>query len=207
MFKMIGEYISRNGDGDLGRALELFEYCCRHAVNYGVKLLVLHLWGGQPSDKHIGVNIAAYPKLKAISDKYNLPLTVENIVCNSQRPLGHMKKLWELYPNDIKFTFDVRQAEFHKSVKETCECAFLWENNLVEHLHIHEYKGGHMDWDSLWANTPLTQGDVDFEFLFAFLKSIDYGGSVAVETNTFPGGDGITDSLNKIYDFVKNGLS
>ncbi|MCL2060455.1 MAG: sugar phosphate isomerase/epimerase [Oscillospiraceae bacterium] len=207
MNKSIGELISRNEDGDIEQAFRCYESDCRYAAMYGVKLLVLHLWGGPWSDKNIHVNIGQYPKLKKISDKYGLNLTIENIVCNTQKPLDHMKKLWELYPGDIKFTIDVRQSEFHKSLVETCESAFLWENDLVSHFHFSNYSGGHMDWDRLRHHTPLGQGDVDYDYLFAFLKSINYSGSITYESSFTHESDGLMAKLCDSYEFIAKGIN
>lgn len=207
MNQAIGDLISRNREGDIENALEIFEFNCKYAVKYGVKLLVLHLWGGHASDKNIGVNIKMFPKLKEISDAYNLILTVENIVCNTYKTIDHMKKLWELYPNDIKFTIDVRHAEFHKSLIETCKSSFLWENNLVHHLHISDYCGGYMEWDKFLSNnTPITFGDVDFKYFFSFLKSIGYSGSITIENNRISESDDLVYNFNKAYEFISNGL-
>jgi len=206
MNKNIGELISRNENDDIEKAVELFEANCRYAVRYSVKLLVLHLWGGFASDKNIHVNIGMFPKLKEISKRHGLMLTVENIVCNTHKPLDHMKKLWQLYPGDIKFTIDVRQAEFHKSLVETCESAFLWENNLVPHLHISDYSGGYMDWNCLRVNPPLNTGDVDFEYFFSFLKSIKFCGSITYEPNFTQGTGDLLPMLNSAYEFIAKGL-
>ena len=208
MNKRIGDLISRNDKNDIENALRLFEWNCEYAIKFGVKLLVLHLWGGLPSDKNIDVNIKTFQKLKEISDKYNLMLTVENIVCNTYKPLDHMKKMWEIYKDEIKFTIDVRQAEFHKSLIETCESSFLWDNNLVSHLHINDFSGGYMDWANLRKNTALAQGDVDFDYFFSFLNLINFQGSITIESNynqeiSF---DDMALDLNKSYEFIKNGL-
>ena len=209
MTKRIGELVSRNEGNDMENALHLFEFNCKYAVKFGVKLLVLHLWGGRPSDKNIDVNIKMFPKLKEISDKYGLILTVENIVCNTYRPLDHMQKMWELYRDNVRFTIDVRQAEFHKSLVETCESSFLWDNNLVSHLHIADYKGGYMDWAKLRENTTLTHGDVDFAYFFSFLKSIKFAGSITVEYSygQETGYDDMARDLNKTYEFIKDGIN
>jgi sugar phosphate isomerase/epimerase len=208
MNKRIGDLISRNEVGDIENAIRLFESNCIYAVKYGVKLLVLHLWGGRPSDKNIHVNIETYPKLKEISDKYGLILTVENIVCNTYKPLDHMKKLWELYPNDIKFTIDTRQAEFHKSIIKTCESAFLWENNLVPHFHMSDYSGEHMDWNSFMQRNPLLgSGDIDFAYLFSFLRSVNFNGSITHEHNFTQESDDLIDYLNKSFEFILKGIN
>ena len=126
---------------------------------------------------------------------------------NTHSPLSHMKKMWELYPNDIKFTIDVRQAEFHKSLTETCESAFLWDNNLVPHLHLSDYSGGCMDWSRLRHIPHLGDGDVDYKYLFSFLKSIGYSGSITYEQNFTSEDANLLPMLDKAYEFIANGLN
>jgi len=208
MNQKIGTLISRNEPGDIDDAVQIFEFNCEYAVKFGVKLLVLHLWGGQDSDKNIDVNIRIFPRLKEISDRYNLILTVENIICNTHKPLDHMKKLWELYGGDIKFTIDVRHAEFHKSLVETCESDFLWRNNLVLHVHISDYKGKYMEWSKFFArDTPISYGDVDFDYFFSFLKSVDYSGSITVENTKISDNDDLIYNFNKAYKFIEKGVN
>lgn len=203
----IGSLISRNGIGEIDRAVKIFEHNCKYATKFGTKLLVLHLWGGIESDKNIDVNIKTFSKLKEIADRHNLILTVENVVCNTHKPLDHMKKMWDLYGKDVKFTIDVRHAEFHKSLIETCQSAFLWENDLVRHLHISDYGGGCMDWTKfLGNNTPITFGDVDFDYFFSFLKSINYSGSITIENNRISDNEDLAYNFNKAYDFIIKGL-
>ena len=207
MTQTIGNLISRNENDDIKRAIKLFEFNCEYAVKFGSKLLVLHLWGSQYSDKNIDVNIRIFPRLKKIADRHKLILTIENICCNTYRPLDHMKKLWDLYGNDVKFTIDVKHAEFHKSLVETCESEFLWNNNLVLHSHISDYHGEYMEWEKLIRNnTPITFGDVDFDYFFSFLKSIKYSGSITVENNRISNRDDLAYNFNKTYEFIKNGL-
>lgn len=199
----IGNLISRNEAGDIDNALQIFKFNCEYAVKFGVGLLVLHLWGGIPSDKNIDVNLSVFPALKEISDRHNLVLTVENVVCNYNKPLDHLKRMWELYKNDVKFTIDVRHAEFHKSLVETCESAFLWENNLVEHLHISDYGGEYKDWSKFTSNnTPITYGNVDFDYFFSFLKSIGYSGSITIENKRISDSDDLVYNFNRAYEFV-----
>jgi sugar phosphate isomerase/epimerase len=201
----IGEFISRNGKGDIDNALRIFDLNCEYAVRLGAELIVLHLWGGHESDKNIEVNINTFGKLKEISDRHSITLTIENVVCNTHKPLAHMKRLWDVYQHDIQFTVDVRHAEFHKSLKETCESAFLWENNLVRHLHISDYGGGYMEWDMFLGNdTPITFGGIDFDYFFSFIKSVGFTGSITVENNRISESDGLVYNFNKAYEFIRS---
>ena len=201
--KHIGDLISKNENGDIGEALRIFDLDCRAASVFGAKLLVLHLWGGHDSDKHIDINIKVYGDLLEIAGKYNLILTVENIVCSTYNALIHLKKLYETYGNSMKYTIDVRHAEFHKMLKVTCEADFLWENNLVPHIHIADYKGNYMDWSKLRPVLPPGEGDIDFEYLSSFLKKINYTGSFTLEAGGAMTETGIDyGKLNRRLDFI-----
>jgi len=203
----IGTLISRNEPGDIERALQIFAFNCAYAVRFDVELLVLHLWGGLPSDENIDVNIGVFPQLQAIAAAHNLVLTIENVVCNHHKPLAHMRRLWELYGDAVRFTIDVRHAEFHKSLVETCKSAFLWENNLVRHLHISDYGGAYKDWPKFNGNrTPITFGDVDFEYFFAFLRTICYDGSLTIENRRISESADLVYNFNKAYEFVRGHL-
>ena len=51
--KQVGNCISRNGEGDTEKAIELFYINCRIAKELGSKLLVLHLWSGLDSGNSV----------------------------------------------------------------------------------------------------------------------------------------------------------
>ena len=152
-------------------------------------------------------SINSFPILKKISDKYNLTLTIENVVCKIYKPLDLLKRLWKLYSDNVKFTIDVRHAEFHKTLIETCESDFLWKNNLVRHIHISDYAGGYMEWKKFVNNdTPITFGNVDFDYFFTFLKSINYTGSLTIENKMISEKDDLVYNFNKAYNFIVSKL-
>jgi len=205
MDKNIGELISRNNDGDTNKADELFERNCRTACELGSEKLVLHLWGGLPSDKNIDFNIDYFGKLNKKANEYCLLLTVENVVCNKLDPLTHFKRLVELYPN-INFTLDTKFASFHNQLYDYYNLSnhHLWENHNITHLHISDYKGGYMDWENLKGLHP-KQGNTDFTGLFSFMRKINYDGSITLETTVNPLEDHVT-LTNKSIEFIRRGL-
>lgn len=176
MTKQIGELVSQ---GSLAEAIHLFREDCALAAAIGSDLLVLHLWSGQASDQHIERNIAAYPVLREISEEYGLLLTVENVLCNTQDPMTHMRALAEKYP-DIAFTFDTKMAAFHSQLEEVYkpENAWLWPH--IRHFHVNDYAGTHMDWDNMSVK-QLGQGHIDFDRFFGFLRGLGYTGDFTCE--------------------------
>lgn len=181
--KQVGELISRNEDGDMQLAHKLFEINCRMAKTIGAKRLVLHLWGGLPSDWHIAVNIEQFAKLRETAAGFDLLLMIENVPCNHENPLAHLTRLKERYP-DIVFTFDTKFAQFHSELDIAFEEEYQWLwNGAVQHVHINDYDGGHKDWKRLRSLHP-REGRIDFEAFFTHLKEATYEGTFTIESSS-----------------------
>ena len=201
--KSIGEYISRNEDGDTDTALARFKINCMLAKDFGANLLVLHLWNGIHSDKNIAHNIALYPYLRDIADRYNLILTVENVVCNHADPMTHLLALKDAYP-DITFTFDTKMAAFHGQLPLLYQKKNRHLLQNIRHFHINDYGGGYMDWQNL-RTLPIGAGHIDFASLFAFLHENEYCGAMTVEATAFDEQGVIHhDILNNSFEIIRN---
>lgn len=201
--KQVGEMISRNENDDIESALEIFDKNCRIAKVLGSEKLVLHLWGGIPSDRDINNNIEQFEKFNAISKSYALLLTVENVVCNKQNPMTHLQSLQRCYPN-ISFTFDTKMAAFHSQMPLVYEneWEWLWEGNHIRHLHINDYCGGHMNWECLKA-LHIGEGNIDFDKFFKFLRSKSYSDTITVESTSMRKDGSIEiEKLNRSLDYI-----
>ncbi|MBO5312966.1 MAG: sugar phosphate isomerase/epimerase [Clostridia bacterium] len=200
--KQIGELISHDRLND---ALDRMEINCELAKSLGAELLVLHLWNGIISDKNISYNIDCYKYLSRIAEKYSLTLTVENVVCNQQDPLTHLRELVRHYP-DIMFTYDTKMAHFHRQSEEL----YLKENRHlvphIAHIHANDYGGGYKDWSNLRV-LPIGQGGVDFDRFFSFLLDCGYRGDYTLEATCFNAEgkislDGLNSSIQKIQAYL-----
>lgn len=181
--KDVGNLISRNGEGDVERAYEIFDINCALASEIGSKKLVLHLWGGLDSDRDFPHSMESYKVLREIADSYKLLLTVENVVCNRQDPMSRLIELARAYP-DICFTYDTKMAEFHNQ-NDLLYCdENRWIFPNIAHMHINDYAGGYMDWSNL-KTLHIGEGHVDFNKLSAFLKEMDYKGDFTIEATSF----------------------
>lgn len=202
--KQVGNLISRNGEGDTQKALELFEINCALAKDIGSEKLVLHLWSGLDSDKDMPHNMEVYERLYEISRSHGLLLTVENVVCNHFDPFTHLVSLVQKYPH-ISFTFDTKMSQFHDQTEK------LYENievfNRIKHFHINDYGGGYMDWSNLMT-LHMGEGNVDFDKLFAYLKEQKYVGDFTVEATSFDE-NGVIDfeSLNRDFEKTRKYLA
>ena len=183
--KNIGEKISSDEEGTLDEALSRFEINCQVASDLEVRNMVLHLWGGIPSDKNIEKNIAVFAKLNAMAQKYGITLLVENVVCNRKDPMTHFLELYHAYP-DISFTFDTKMAAFHGQMDMACEkeWRWMWGGGHIKHLHINDYNGGYMDWKN-FNTLHIGEGKIGFDKFFSFLHDIGYSGDYTIEAVSF----------------------
>lgn len=203
--KSIGDLISQN---DIIKAKELFTINCQVANEFSSKKMVLHLWNGITSDKHIDNNLNAYNILNSIAQNKGIILTIENVVCNQKNPLTHFKELYTLYPN-IKFTFDTKMSAFHNQIDKIYgdEFKWLWSENHIEHLHINDFNGKYLDWSNL-KSLHIGEGWIDFNKFFKFLKSTNYQGDFTVEATSFDS-TGYIDyqKINRTFEKLKEYIS
>lgn len=203
MTKQIGEWISQD---NLPDALAMFRADCALAKAMGAKLLVLHLWSGQASDKHIDRNIAAYPVVREIAEEYGLTLTVENVLCNTVDPMTHMKALAEKYP-DILFTFDTKMAAFHTQLDALYAPENAWLLPHIAHFHVNDYAGGHIDWANMSAKA-LGKGHIDFDRFFDFVRGMGYADDFTCEATALdPDGSVRFDEMNGSLDQIRRGIA
>ena len=204
--KTIGQAISVGGEEKLREALRLFEVNAAAAAKLGAGKMVLHLWDGIPSDGTFEKNIATYPLLLEIAEKYALDLLVENVVCNVQSPMQRILQLQELYP-EIHFVFDTKMAAFHWELEELYkqENAALWKN--IHHYHVNDYAGEYKEWSKL-KTLPIGRGNIDFEDFFSFIKKIGYDDTFTIEGTAFDK-EGRVDFevLNQCVNFIREHVS
>lgn len=204
--KSIGEAISKGGNENFEDAFNRFEVNAKMAKELGSDKMVIHLWDGITSDRYFENNLEAYKTVREIADKNGQILCVENVVCNQKDPMVHWTELREKYP-DISFVFDTKMAEFHGQVDKVYEEEFswLWKENHIKHLHVNDFAGKVMDWESLRGGVlPIGKGHVDFDKFFKFIKEKGYDDTITLEATAFDRQTGVVDfdMLNKQVDDV-----
>lgn len=201
--KQVGELISRNEEGDIEQAHKLFEINCKMAKIIGSKRLVLHLWGGLPSDRNISVNIEQFAGLQKTAKTYGLLLMVENVPCNHENPLAHLERLQKAYP-DITFTFDTKFAQFHSELDAAFEEEYQWLwKGAVQHVHINDYAGEHKEWKKLRSLHP-GEGRIDFKAFFSRLEEVNYEGTFTIESSSVHDNGGIyLEKLNESLRYLR----
>jgi sugar phosphate isomerase/epimerase len=103
---------------------------------------------------------------------------------NHQNPMTHLAAIKSRFP-EIVFTFDTKMAAFHSELNWVYkpEWDWLWSEKKINHLHMNDYGGGHMEWSKLNA-LPLGDGNIDFDPFFTTLKSKNYTGFYTLEASS-----------------------
>lgn len=192
--------ITLDAPGGWETALHRFAVNCRIARSIGAEKIVIHLWDGEPSDKHIHRNIAAHGALSGIASLYGITLLVENVVCHEQDPMTHWRALAERYPG-VRFVFDTKMAAFHNQLNDIFlpENRWLWRDGHIAHCHVNDYAGGYMDWQNL-RTLPAGMGRLDISGFLRFLQEVDYAGDLTMEGPAYLP-DGMPDIALKNAEF------
>lgn len=143
--------------------------------------------------------------LNDIAEKYGVTLMVENVVCNRNNPMSHLRALSHAYP-DISFTFDTKMAAFHDQLDMIYEkeWSWLWNEKYIKHLHINDYNGTYMDWKNL-KTLHVGDGKIDFERFFEFLRNLGYSEAFTIEaTSFFQSGEIEFDEINKSINIIRS---
>lgn len=205
--KDIGADLAHGEAERTARAFADFRLNCRIARQAGAEKLVLHLWSGRISDQHIENNLSAYPELQRIAAGHGLLLTIENVVCNRQDPMTHLKTLAERFP-EVCFTFDTKNAAFHSQLDMLYAPQNDWLRPHIAHYHVNDYAGGYMEWDRfLGPVRPIGKGNIDFAPFFAFVRQSGYTGDCTVEATAFDQtGVNDTEMLNGQFAILRSHL-
>lgn len=205
--KLLGDYLSRNKDGDKEFVLSCFEKNILLAKKIGVNKGVLHLWGGLPSDQNISVNIDFFDNLYNLAKSHSFLLMVENIPCNkSYNPFQHWETLYKEYGDKVRFTLDTRFIEFHGLWDYFYNADWLWQNNLIEHVHISDYKGNVNQWECLHKALPIGKGQIDFIRFLKHIVSKGYKNAITIECSARVDNRIDTDLLNHCIHYVRESI-
>ena len=187
------------------RALDMFKYNCETAAEAGSRRLVLHLWGGESSDRAISFNISCLDELEETASGFGLRIMVENVPSVVTDPLYNWRMMSSHFGN-VGLVFDTRFATCHRQPKETLEDASVLRH--IEHVHVSDYRGGLKEFSHLRPVFHPGEGVADFPLIFSLLKNADYSGSFTLES---PGiideGPAIDrENLKRSLSFIRNSM-
>lgn len=160
-------------------AVRLFHLNCTAAQKLDIKRMVLHLWGGISSDKHIEYNISKLPELNMIAAEYGVRILCENIPSNHTDPRTNWHKLLPAL-GDGGLIFDTRFGKLHEQIREILTDRELTDR--IEHVHISDFAGKYREFSALRPILHPGEGSVDFAETSRLLDDIDYSGTLTLES-------------------------
>jgi len=155
---------------------------CRLGQVLQASLLVLHLWGHPDSDDRFADNLAVLPDCLAMAEQHGLNLAVETIPCRSGDPLGNVRRAVE-QDNRCCIALDTEFLALHQQLEAALDADWLWQNQLVRHIHIKDYDGAIYSTDNYRRYLHPGEGTIDFPHFFAALKARHYNGYISLEAS------------------------
>jgi len=155
---------------------------CRLGQVLQAKLLILHLWGHPDSDDRFADNLAILSDCLAMAERHKLTLAVETIPCRSGDPLGNVRRAVE-QDNRCCIALDTEFLALHQQLEAALDADWLWQNQLVRHIHIKDYDGAIYSTDNYRRYLHPGEGTIDFPHFFAALKTRHYNGYISLEAS------------------------
>ncbi len=160
-------------------ALRLFRLNCEFGEALSVPRMVIHLWGGYASDRHVDYNISLLPKLLSMAGEHGLRLLIENVPSSLADPLSNWRRLLPVL-GDGGLIFDTRFGQLHGQIRETLTDPEL--SPRIEHVHVSDFGGGYRDFSALRPILHPGEGTVDFPLTASLLDGMGYRGGVTLES-------------------------
>jgi sugar phosphate isomerase/epimerase len=155
---------------------------CRLGSLVGAKLLIFHLWGLPDSDELFEQNLQMLEGCLSLTDQFGLELAIETIPCTRADPLSNVRRAIE---QDARcaVALDTEFLALHNQLEEALKTDWLWQNNLVRHVHIKDYDGGAYSPDNYRRYLHPGEGCIDFTQFCAVLKQRRFSGYISLEAS------------------------
>ena len=181
-------------------AVRLFHLNCRAAEILGIERMILHLWGGISSDRHIGYNISKMDELNSIAASYGVRILCENIPSNHTDPKNNWHQLLSHLGN-AGLIFDTRFGKLHEQTADILTDRSLTDR--IEHIHISDFAGTYRDFAGLRPILHPGEGSVDFAEVVSLLDGFGYRGTITLESPVMVGEDLDIPKIERTLTFIK----
>ena len=140
-----------------------------------MRLLTFHLWLDPRflKRKTIEYKIDFLKRLTTIAEQAGITVCLENLSESAE----HLARVFSSVPL-LKMTLDLGHAELLSD--RNTSCGFLQTYpDRIQHIHLHDNRGGHSPDDDL--HLPVGNGIIDFSGIFAAIRTADYSGTMTLE--------------------------
>lgn len=184
-------------------AVELFRLNCTFGETLSIPRMVLHLWGGKNSDRHVEYNISKFGEITKIAAEHGIRILVENIPSSCHDPMSNWKRLIPTL-GDAGLIFDTRFGKLHEQTADILSDRALAEK--IEHVHVSDFAGKYREFTALRPILHPGEGTIDFAEVFALLGKINYSGSVTLESPIMIGEALDVAKIEKTLSYIKENL-
>lgn len=180
MEKSIGEDFGSSNPAEQEQGVLRFERNCAFAQEIGARLAVLHLWGPPPyADTHLELNLRPLAHCLDIADHYDLVLAIETIPCTYSDPLSNVKRAFERDARS-RVALDSKFLALHNQIDAVFAASWLWQAELVRHVHIKDYDGNPFAEGERRYLHP-GEGHIDFGRFVRQLRAAGFDGALSLE--------------------------
>lgn len=185
-------------------AVRLFRLNCTAAEKLSIGRMVLHLWGGFSSDRHIAYNISKMAELNAVASEYGVRILCENIPSNHTDPRHNWHELLPHLGN-AGLIFDTRFGKLHEQTREILTDSALIPH--IEHVHISDFAGTYRDFSALRPILHPGEGTIDFAEVADLLNAMNYRGTITLESPVMVGEALDIPKLEKTLAYLRDHFS
>ena len=181
------------------QALENFRLNCEMGALASSGAMVLHLWGGMNSDRHVAYNVSVLPELCGIIRPYGIRLLIENVPSNTHDPLTNWRRLLP-YLGECELIFDTRFGQLHRQIEETWADEDIAPH--IRHIHVSDIRGAHRDFSTLRPILHPGEGMIDFPALRRILDAHGYSGTLTLESPVIQDGGADGEKLKRTLSYL-----
>lgn len=174
---LISEDATKRAQGLVGLSAS-----CQLGQLMGARVAVFHLWGMPGSDEQIERNLAALSKCIDIAEAHEMELAVETIPCLKSTPLEVVRRVVE-HDSRCRVALDTEFLAIHGQMEEALEADWLWERDLVRHIHLKDYDGQQYTSGNYRRYLHPGEGKLDFPRFFTRLKERNFTGNLSLEAS------------------------
>lgn len=156
------------------------EEATRFAFEVGARSVVLHLWDMPASDEDFDNRLEAAVIAADLAAAHGIRLLIETIPCRVHTPLTNIKRVLDHEPR-AGVTLDTEFLALHGELEKALHADWLWEGDLVGHIHVKDFDGNLADPDGNRRYLMPGAGGIDFPEVFRVLDERGFAGTVSLE--------------------------
>lgn len=203
--KNIGTALGSDDAAERARGVQFLTENARLASLLGTRILVLHLWNWPNMDDKLENNLETLDHCLDIAEQHGQQIAIETIPGRHFDPLTNVQRAWQSDPR-CAIALDTEFLATYDQTATVFEQDWLWQHELVRHVHIKDYDGQpFIDGKRRYLHPG--EGNINFAQFFSHLKQHAFTGNVSLEAPAiYQDGEVDIQRLNISLSFIKEQL-